>query len=107
MPRKSGKTYGAESLKRWSADPSVGTDHYDQPRVRRQAENCEALHMTDVISLTEMPMELRDRGLRVSYSRLYRAAIEGDIPAKRVSGRWCVEAGDVPAVEAHFTPAQA
>lgn len=57
------------------------------------------------IHLTDLPKALRAEGVKASYNQLYRRAMEGDIPAERIGGRWYVKAHDLPAVVAAFTPA--
>ncbi len=55
----------------------------------------------DTLELVEVPAELRrTHGLAVSYQRLWAAAVNGIIPARRVGRRWNVRRGDLPRIAA-------
>ena len=60
--------------------------------------------MSDKIFLTDAPAALRPHGVRVTYHALWQRAVCGDIPADRVGKRWAIEARDLPAIAATFTP---
>ncbi len=63
-----------------------------------------------MIALTDAPRRLKDEfGVRISYRKLYHAAIDGVIPAERGSnGRWLLAEGDLGVIAAALgTPAPA
>jgi len=61
----------------------------------------------DAIPLIEVPARLRDAlgTTPPTYHAIWRAAVQGEIPATRLGGRWYVRAGDMPRVVAAFAPA--
>jgi hypothetical protein len=61
---------------------------------------------SDDIPLSDVLGELRERhGLRVSYARLWAAAVAGDVPAHRVGQRLRMKRDDLPRIaEAFRTP---
>ena len=61
----------------------------------------------NTIPLNEVPRLLRQRGVLVSYPKLWRAAVEGEIPTERKGARWHVRKGDLDAIVAHYTSADA
>jgi len=57
------------------------------------------------VSISDLPRQLRAKGIIVKYNAVWRAACEGRIPAEREGGRLFIKAKDFPAVVAEFTPA--
>ncbi len=52
----------------------------------------------ELISLVALADVLRGYGVTPTYRRLYLAAVHGDIPARRIDGRWRVAQSDVPGI---------
>lgn len=52
----------------------------------------------DRIYLTDLPRVLREQGIKISYHKLWRLAIEGDIPTHRDGKRMFIDAADLPKV---------
>jgi hypothetical protein len=64
------------------------------------AELLEIFQMGDFIGLAELPEELRQMTASKlpTYWRLYRKAVDGDIPVYRVAGRLFVQRKDLPTI---------
>lgn len=64
------------------------------------AELLEIFGMGDFIGLAELPQELREMTASQlpTYWRLYRKAVDGDIPVYRAAGRLFVQRRDLPAI---------
>lgn len=59
--------------------------------------------MTDRIPLTSIPRQLAVfDGRRPDYPQVYKATINGDIPAEQTKGRWFVLSSDLDTVARHF-----
>jgi len=54
--------------------------------------------MTDNIPLTDAPRALRAHGLSTTYQRLWRAVVNGEVPAERVGKKWHVREADLPII---------
>ena len=61
-----------------------------------------SLIVTHLLSLTDTPRELRQRGVSTTYQALWRAAMEGRIPAIRQGRRWFIRAADLDAIATVF-----
>ena len=61
--------------------------------------------MQPTIPLNELPRLLRQRGVIVSYPKVWRAAVEGEIPTIRKGQRWHIDPANLDAIAAHYTPA--
>jgi hypothetical protein len=65
--------------------------------------------MEDDYDLIDLSQELRRRHGRKApnYTRLWRSAVDGEIPARRVRRLWRVHTADITLIEAYFelTPA--
>lgn len=62
--------------------------------------------MSHHLSLTDTPRELRQRGVTVTYEKLWRAAMEGRIPSVRQGRRWFVKTTDIDTIAATFAPVE-
>ena len=62
-----------------------------------------ALILPDPISLSDLPRALALHGVFPSYLTVWRAAVDGRIPAERAGGRWFVHDVDLPRIAATFT----
>jgi hypothetical protein len=62
------------------------------------------MEMEDDYDLIGLSQELRCRhGLKApSYTQLWRGAVDGQFPARRVRRFWRVSKDDIPLIEAHF-----
>lgn len=51
-----------------------------------------------IMTLTQIPLVLKEMtNARVTYDRIYRMVINGDLPAERaLGGRWVVKEADLP-----------
>lgn len=50
------------------------------------------------IPLPHAPRALQAHGCSVSYIRLWRAVVEGQVPAERAGGRWMLHPADLPTI---------
>lgn len=55
------------------------------------------------LSILALIAELRAQGVQKSYQIIWRATVEGRIPAERVGRKWLFKTDDVPAIAAFFT----
>ena len=59
--------------------------------------------MDDQISLADAPREINSLGARVTYQQLYRAVLDGRVPAERGTGnRWRIRKADLPKIARSF-----
>ena len=58
---------------------------------------------TTTLSILALIAELRALGVQKSYQTIWRATVEGQIPAERVGKKWHFKSADVPAIAAFFT----
>ena len=54
--------------------------------------------MAQKISLIDLPRALRDQGVTANYSTVWRAAVDGRIPATRDGRRWWIDPSDMPTI---------
>lgn len=54
--------------------------------------------MAEHIFLTDAPRALRAHGVTVSYLKLWRRVVAGDVPATRAGTRWLVSPADLPVI---------
>lgn len=59
--------------------------------------------LSDTISLSDLPRALSAHHIAPSYLTVWRAAVDGRIPAQRVGSRWFVKGADLPCIAAAFT----
>ena len=59
--------------------------------------------MRKKIQLSDLPRALAGHGVFPSYLSVWRAAVDGRIPAERTGARWFVECADLPRIAAAFT----
>lgn len=52
----------------------------------------------DRIYLTDLPRVLREQGIKISYHKLWRLAIEGEVPTQRDGKRMFIDAAVLPNV---------
>lgn len=68
-------------------------------RSAKQAQNKKALAMTTKITLSDLARELRAKhGVCLSYPQAWRKVSGGEIPAERISGKWYINATDLPSI---------
>jgi hypothetical protein len=60
--------------------------------------------MGEKISISDVPRHLRAKGVDTTYNFVWRAAVEGRIPAEKQGARWFVRADDMPRITEHFAP---
>ena len=62
------------------------------------------MEMEDDYDLVGLSQELRCRhGLKApSYTQLWRGAVDGQFPARRIRRHWHVRVADIPEVELYF-----
>ena len=58
--------------------------------------------MSQPMSLSDLPRALLPLHVAPSYLTVWRAAVDGRIPAERVGGRWFVNGADLPRIAAAF-----
>ena len=63
--------------------------------------------MTDLMPLSDGPRAIIPLGGSVSYMTLWRAAIDGRVPAQKKGSRWFVSAADIPQIAAVFPASRA
>lgn len=61
---------------------------------------------SDLIAITDLPRELRKRGIIRNYGQCWRAGGEGLFPVVRLGGRLFVQASDLEQIAAAFAPAE-
>jgi hypothetical protein len=55
------------------------------------------------IPLSNVPRHLAAfKGARPSYTAVYRAVLDGALPAEQTRGRWFVSVDDLPEIAEHF-----
>jgi hypothetical protein len=61
--------------------------------------------MSETLSLSDLPRTLREMTCkRVTYQRLYRLVVDGDLAAeKNSSGHWRIKRDDLPDIAAKLT----
>ena len=59
--------------------------------------------MDDLIPLPDAPRELNRLGARVTYQQIYKAVLDGRVPAERGStNRWRIRKADLPEIAREF-----
>jgi hypothetical protein len=56
--------------------------------------------VTEMLTLPEITREVRRRYGRVPHSRIWRAAVEGDVPAEKHGRQWYVAPEHIPQLAA-------
>ncbi len=60
--------------------------------------------MNEKFPLIDLPRTLRaHHDIGVSYAAVWRAVVDGRIPADRQGRRWWIDTADLPNIAAHFT----
>ena len=54
--------------------------------------------MSHQISLNELPRALREHDVKVTYPTVWRAVVDGRIPAIRDGRRWFIDPANMPAI---------